>query len=253
MAGLTNRFTSKDILIQWLPCGEFGDAEAAHVQHLYFHADVASGTFKLRVNGELTAAITYSDTIATLLTNINNALDGLPSLAAAEIVASGASVADVTLTGADPFYYEILLEAVTLTGNTSDDPDLQTRVTTQGCSRVTISTEISEFSFEGTAETVDVTGISQYARINIPVAEAVTWDMSIFKTNAVWERSVKQGISGILYVYPKGKIVGEEEIVFRALVETVGTNYPDHDIVEKTVSGSRQGDWIVPPDSVYAA
>jgi hypothetical protein len=253
MAGLTNRFTSKDILIQWLPCGEDGDDEAAHIQHLYFHADVTTGSFKLRVNGELTAAITYSATIATLLTNINTALDNLPSLAVGDIIATGASDADITLTGATDFYYEILLEAVALTGNTSDDPDLQTRVSTQGCKIVTISTEISEFSFEGTAETVDVTGISQYERINIPVAEAVSFDMSIFKTNAVWERSVRQGISGLLYVYPKGKIVGEEEVIFRALIETVGTNYPDHDIVEKTVSGSRQGAWIVPPDSVYAA
>lgn len=252
MAQLTNRFTSKDIVIQWLPCSDTGDAvEAAHVQHLYFHADVAAGTFKLRVNGELTAAITYSDTIATLLTNINTALDALPNLADGDIVATGAAVSDVTLTGAAPFYYEIYIEEDALTGNTSDDPNVQTRVTTQGCAVVTISSEISEFSFEGSVETVDVTAISEYARLEIPVAEAVSFDMSIFKTNSTWELSVKQGVSGFLYVYPKGKVVGNEVFAFRALIDKVSESYPDHDVVEKQVTGVRQGDWLIRPNSVY--
>ncbi len=252
MAGLTNRFTSKDIEIYWLPCGSEGDnVEAVHEQHLYFHADVTAGTFKLRVNGELTAAITYSATIGTLLSSINTALDNLPNLANGDIVATGASDADITLTGAAEAYYEIAIEADELTGNATSEPNLRTRVTVQGCTRVKVSTEISEFSFEGSAETVDVTGISEFERLNIPVASAVSFDMSIYKTNASWENSIKEAASGILTVYPKGKFVGEEVIEFRALIETVGTSFPDHDIVEKSVSGSRQGAWILPPYSIY--
>jgi hypothetical protein len=253
MASLTARFTSKDIQIDWLPCSDTGDGtEQAHIQHLYFHADVAAGTFKLRVNGVLTAAITYSATIATLLASINTQLDAVTANAG-DIVASGASDADITLTGADPFYYEIYIEEDALTGNTSDDPNLTTRVTTQGCVTVRISTEVSEFSFEGSVETVDVTAISEYERLEIPVAEAVSFDMSIFKTNSVWELSVKQGISGILTVYPRGKFVGEEVFSFRALIDKVSESYPDHDIVEKQITGVRQGAWVIRPNSIYSA
>jgi hypothetical protein len=253
MASLTARFTSKDIQIDWLPCSDTGDGtEQAHVQHLYFHDDVTAGTFKLRVNGELTAAITFSATAATLITNVNAALDALAGLGGGDLVLSGADVSDMTLTGSDPFYYEIYVEADLLTGNATSDPNVQTRVTTQGCVTVRISSEVSEFSFEGSAETVDVTAISEYERLEIPVAEAVSFDMSIFKTNSSWERSVKQGISGILTVYPRGKIVGNEFFSFRALIDKVSESYPDHDIVEKQVTGARQGAWIVRPDSIYA-
>ncbi len=253
MASLTSRFTSKDIHIDWLPCSDTGDGtEQAHVQHLYFHDDVTAGTFKLRVNGNLTAAITYSSTIATFLASINSALDALPNLAVGDIVATGASDADITLTGADPFYYEIYVEDDALTGNATSDPNVQTRVTTQGCVTVRISSEISEFSFEGSVETVDVTAISEYERLEIPVAEAVSFDMSIFKTNSNWELSVKQGVSGILTVYPKGKVVGNEVFAFRALIDKVSESYPDHDIVEKQVTGVRQGAWVIRPNSVYA-
>lgn len=252
MAQLTNRFTSKDILIQWLPCSDIGDAvEAAHIQHLYFHDDVTGGTFKLRVNGELTAAITYSATEATLITSVNAALDALSILGAGDLVLSGASTADMTLTGSDPYYYEIYIEEDALTGNLTSDPNVQTRVTTQGCSLVTLSTEISEFSFEGSVETVDVTAISEFERLEIPVAEAVSFDMSIFKTNSVWELSVRQGVSGFLYIYPKGKIVGNEIFAFRALIDKVSESYPDHDIVEKQVTGVRQGAWLIRPNSIY--
>ncbi len=55
-----------------------------------------SGTFTLTIEGVTTAAITYSATIATLITNINNALNA--SFGTSAIVASGASLAALILT-----------------------------------------------------------------------------------------------------------------------------------------------------------
>jgi hypothetical protein len=46
--------------------------------------------------------------------------------------------------------------------------------------------------------------------------------------------------------------VGNEFFSFRALIDKVSESYPDHDIVEKQVTGARQGAWIVRPDSIYA-
>ncbi len=55
-----------------------------------------SGTFTLTIEGITTAAITYNSTVATLITNINNALNA--TFGTSAIVASGASLAALILT-----------------------------------------------------------------------------------------------------------------------------------------------------------
>ena len=245
---ITSRLTSKDLVIQYLPCG----VAATHVQHLYFHADVTAGTFKLRVDGELTAAITFSATPATLITNIDAALDALPNLSAAEIASSGGAVTDMTLTASGNGFYNILIEDIdSLTGNSTADPNLTTAITTQGSSLVTISSEISSFGFEASVETTDVTGISEFERTQIPVAEVVSFDMSVYKADQSWGQAVKQGNWGTFYVYPEGKVVGNEIFAFNGLIESVGETYPDHEKVEKEISGMRNGPWVLEPGSVY--
>lgn len=242
------RFTSKDVLIQFLPCGTV----QAHIQHLRFHADVTAGTFKLRVNGNLTAAITYSDTIATLLTNINAALDALPNLAPGDIVATGAAVSDVILTGAASGFYEILVEADTLTGNTTDEPNVTTDVSQQGAELFTLSAQISSFSFEVTVDTVEVTAISEYEATEIPVKESMTFDISLYDAVEDWLYAVRAGYRGIFYVYPQGKLPGNRYFAFWGLIDSVSADFPDHDVVEKEISGVRQGAMVVPFDAIYA-
>lgn len=56
-----------------------------------------SGTFTLTYMGITTGAITYSATVATLITNINTALDS--AFGAGNLVASGASLAALIITG----------------------------------------------------------------------------------------------------------------------------------------------------------
>src|SRR5688572_6293554 len=118
MPTYTSRITSKDIRIEFLPTG----VVATHVQHLYFSEDVSGGTFKLRVNGELTANITFSATAATFVASINSALDTI--LGAGLLVASGGDSNDITLTGASTAlnrYFVITSEDEALTGDTSED------------------------------------------------------------------------------------------------------------------------------------
>lgn len=244
------RFTSKDILIQYLPCGAVGD----HVQVLGFHAGVSAGTFKLRVNGYETAAITFSATIATLLTSINAALDALPNLGAGDITATGTLVTAVTLTS-DPGlgYFKIdISDMSALTGNTSDEPNISSEVTTQGSKLYTLSAQISKFSYEVTVDVVDVTAISENEVTEIPVKEKMTFDLSLFRATEDWNVAVQPGLRGIIYVYEQGKFTGRKWFAFWALFDKASISFPDHEVVEADMSGVRQGAMVIPFDSVYA-
>lgn len=240
------RYTSKDIVIQYLPCGEAN----AHIQHLYFHADVDGGTFKLRVNGIETAAITFSGTPATDVAAINSALDAI--LTAGDIVATGTDQADFTLTASANGWYTILISDDSLTGNTSTDPNLTTEVTTQGSKLYTLSAQVSDFNYEVTVDTTEVTAISEYEMTEIPVKESMTFDLSLFDATEDWKPAVQPGYRGIMSVYPKGKVVGNPYFEFWALFSKAGVKYPDHDVVEASMSGVRQGAMVTPFDSVYA-
>lgn len=244
----TGRFTSKDILIQYLPCGVAAD----HVQHLRFHADVSAGTFKLRVNGVETAAITFSATAATLISSINSELD-LVTEAAGDLVTTGTVVTDLTITGdVGTGWFSIEVSDDSLTGNATADPNVTTDVTTQGSKLYTLSGQISKFDYEVTIDTTDVSAISEFEKTAIPVGETMSFDLSLYRANEDWNFAVKTGNRGILYVYEQGKVPGNRWFAFWALFDKASVSYPDHNIVEASVSGARQGAMVVPFDSVYA-
>lgn len=242
----SGRYTSKDLVVQYLPCG----LAANHVQHLRFNSGVTGGTFKLRVQGKLTAAITFNATIATLLSSINTALDAVTP-APADLVATGTLVTDVTITAAANKFWEILIEADALTGNTSTDPNVTTDVTTQGSKLYTLSSQISKFSYELTTDTVEVTAISEYEATDLPVKESMKFDASFFDADEEWLWAVRGGNRGILYIYPTGKITGHKYFAFYALFDKVSPTFPDHQVVEKQISGRRQGKMVVPFDATF--
>lgn len=246
----TDRYTSKDLLVQFMPCGV---VEQNHVAHLLFQASLSAGTFKLRINGEETAAITYSDTGATLLTSINTAVAALDGIGATEIVATGTNL-DVILTSDAVLgmkYYVIVISNDSLVGNTSADPSVTINTTQQGTTLYTLSTQISAFGFEESVDTVEVTAISEYEATEIPVKSTMTWNASIFDAQEAWKHAVYAGQTGIMWVYPKGKVVNNRYFAFRALIEKAGTEFPDHDVVETTIDGQRQGAMVVPFNSIY--
>lgn len=247
----SGRFTSKDIVIQYLPCG----AIANHIQDLFFHADVAAGTFKLRVNGYETAAITFSDTEATLVTSINAALDATALLAPGDLVASTPGSDQIRLTGtagAGLGWLTIEISNDSLTGNSTADPSVYTVINVQGSKLYTLSAQISKFSYEVTIDTVDVTAISEYEATEIDVKEMMTFDLSLFKANEDWNWAVAAGNRGIIYVYETGKVATYRYFAFWALFDKVSVSYPDHAVVEADMSGKRQGAMVVPFDSIYA-
>ncbi len=229
------------------------DAEQVHVQHLYFHADVSGGTFRLRVNGELTADITIVDTYATDEAAIQSALDALPSLSPSDIVVSGSALTDVTLTGAANGNYRIEIpeDYLALTGNSTVNDDLTTEVTQIGGEWIALSADMSEFSYEETAETTDVTGLSELEQEVLVVKSNASFSLSLYEANQTWSPLIYAGVEGRMRVFNEGKVVGKKYLEMECLLETVSGNTPDHDVLEKEISGMRQGAWIAPPDSYW--
>lgn len=227
-------------------------AEAAHVQTLSVEGTVSGGTFRLRVNGKLTAAIAWDAIDATVVSNINTALDAItPS--AGDVVCTGATVEAMTLTGAAVGYWRIAIDkdAELLTGNTTTNPNITTLVTTIGGAWFALSADMSEFNYEETSETTDVTGLSELEQEVLVVKSNASFSLSLYEANQSWSPTIYAGIEGRLRVFNEGKVVDKKYLEMECLIESVSGNTPDHDVLEKEVSGMRQGAWIAPPDSYW--
>lgn len=256
MACTTTRYTSKDLVMEYLP--DCDGVERAHVQLISIPASVSGGTIAFRINGVSTGAITYTGTPATDITAIETAIDAVLATigdGTDTVTVTGTVSTAITVTHTNNYWYEYLVDegGDLLTGNTSSDPNVTLSVTTQGAKLYRVSTEISEFSYSITTETTDVTAISEYSRSTIPVADTVSFDGSAFASNAEFEYIMQSpnGIRGIWTIYPQGKLTGQEIIKFEGLLTSFEPSYPDHDVVEISFSGDRVGGWILPPRSVY--
>lgn len=75
-----------------IPISGAPSAGTSEVQTLTIGGTPDGGTFKLRFEGFTTSAITWSATEATILANINAALDALPSLGTGGLVASAGTI-----------------------------------------------------------------------------------------------------------------------------------------------------------------
>lgn len=245
------RITSKDTYIEF-KAGR-GVDEQVHIQKLYFNDTLTGGTFRLRVNGYLTGAITFETTEATLVTNVNAALDALANLSAGELVLSGTDVQDMTITSDGNKYYRILIDADTLalTGNTTTSPDLTTEVTQVGGAWTALSADMSEFQWEESADTTDVTPLSQEEAEMLVTKSSCTWSLSLYDALQDWAYMIHKGQEGRLRVFKQGKVSGKEFLEMQVLIESVSAPTPDHDVLEKEVSGMRQGAWVAPPESVW--
>jgi len=253
---VTTRITSENILVRWLPESL---VEAIHVQSLVMDAGVSGGDFKLWVNGETTAAIAWSAVIATLLTNIDTAIDALANMAVGDIVASGADQSSMVLTasGVGNKYFRILLVDgydTTLTGGAV--PRLATTITTQGAAWVNLTAQATSFDFDQEAELIDVTAINEVARTDLSVASTAKFTISLFKVQAAtageeWIHSLRPRNNGLIWVFPEGQVIGKENYQFQALIETGGESYPDHEKVETEITGMRQGAFLIPRKSIY--
>lgn len=253
---LTNRLTSKDIRIEYIPEGL---VPATHDEDLTFSTNIDGGTFKLRVNGELTADITFDESVqGTTETNIQNALDALPNLSAGDIVVTGSDTdtdsADdsFALAAAADGWYRIEFVDTGLTASGGGEILVQQEVNTQGTEVFVISTQVTQFSYERTVDTVDVTTISEFEGTDIPVKSTMSFDATIYDADEDFTRFViEEGQSGLFTVYKTGKFDGHDVFAFVGLIENVGEDFPDHEKLEISLSGMRQGAMVIPFGSTY--
>lgn len=243
---ITKRITSKDLVIEAVPNG----VVQTHIYRLFFETGVTGGTFKLRVNGKETANITFSSTIATLLTNINTALDAVtPS--AGMLVATGTSPSEITITSAAAGNFRIEIAEQALTGSSLSSTPLTDYVVQRGGAVVRISTDVSSFDYDATSESIDVTAISEEAAKMIPVKRMMSFTINIFDAQQDWLVFFREGDFVRFNVYPTGKVAGQRWFSFIGLLNSFSKSYPDHEKVEIEMSGDRVGEMLVPFETVY--
>lgn len=108
------------------------------VQTLTIGGTPTSGTFKLAFDGYTTAAITWSATNATLLANINAALDALPNGGSSWIVATAGTLTAgigtilLTFSGGDLAHKDVALMTVANNSLAGTSPTLAIATTTPG-------------------------------------------------------------------------------------------------------------------------
>ena len=141
------------------------------VQTLTIGGTPTGGTFKLSLDGHVTAAITWSATNATLLSHINTALDGLPWGASAIVATDGgltAGIGDVTLTFSGGALAKRAVNTLAVANNslTGTAPTLAVAETTPGVDASGLGAGVG-------AELIDTTNGIAY--INTGTATTPTW------------------------------------------------------------------------------
>lgn len=231
------RITSKNLVVELLP----NHAAGTHVQALTVPTDNSSGSFKVRVNGYISAAINFSGiSTGSIDTAIQATTEG------ANLTAGG-SAPNFTLTSSDNVYYTFQIEDDTGNGTAAS-----TAVTTQGAGVLTLNTEANSFSYAETQESTDVSPINADSRIHLPTVKDATWEISLYEALQSYRHIVKPGLEGELTVYEAGKGSGLRYFVWNVLILEASNTMNQFEKVELDVSGRRQGAEVVPVGSYQA-
>ena len=247
------RITSKDIQVDVTPVGVEGSPT---VVRFYFTAKTAAaitGTFRIWVNGTLTAAVTHSTTPATLATNIAAALNhasvlGAAAVAAADSVTDPGNV-EVTLAANGYYRFEVL--------TTQDDGDdtlnatCRVYVVTQGTQTYRVDSQASSFMMEESVALVDMTALSEYDTVEVDVGASATWELNLYEALQDYTHIFYKGSRLVIAVYETGKVVGSKYCVLQGLVDGVSKDFPNKEKVEINISGVRQGKMVVPFNTIY--
>lgn len=250
-----NRITSKDIQVEYTPVGTEGSPTKVR---LYIRSTpsggVISGTFRLWVNGKLTDNITYNATPLTLATSVAAALNNANTLGAAAVTAADSPTepGNIEVTLATNGFYRF--EPVT----TQDDGDntllnatLKIFVITQGTQTYRIDGEAVSFSYEDSVDMIDMTSISEFDNVSVPVKSSMTYELNIYEAVQTWGFIFYKGAGGILQVWETGKVTGSKYFSFNSIIDSYGKDFPDHEKVEISISGMRKGPMIIPLDTIY--
>lgn len=223
------------------------DTPQNHVTVLSLNG-ATTGTFKLRVNGHLTAAITASGTLAAEA--VQTALEALPNVGADNLLVTGSAGGDFTITAADDLLNEFLVIEIV---DDTTAPGVTQKITSQGSKWYRLDSEASSFSYTATQETTDVTGISDKARRHSSTVTDATFEISLYEALQNYRAILTEGVEGYVRVFEDGKADGKRYFAWQVLLTEVGSNFQAQEKIEISASGRRQGEAIARVGSIWKA
>lgn len=111
-------------------------------------------------------------------------------------------------------------------------------------SATVISGDFTSFSMDRKTDTVDVSAANEVDRSFLPTLNSLDWSLSVFNGNEATLLLVKEGATGRLDVYPKGKSAGRPKRSFNVVVTGYQEAYPFDGASEVEISGVRSGSMI---------
>lgn len=221
------------------------DTEMNHVTVLSLNG-AASGTFKLAINGKKTAAITASGSLAS--SAVQTAIEAV--VGAGNMTVTGSAGGPFTLTAAATLLNEFLvIEIVDCTGACIDV--VSQAITSQGSKWYRLDAEARNFSFSGSQEATDVTGISESSRREQSTVSDATFDMGLYECKQSYRAILLEGVEGYLRVFPDGKLAGNPYFAWEVLLKDANESFEAFEKIEIDVSGRRQGAPIARIGSIW--
>lgn len=246
------RLTSDKIVIEFRPGKSPPGTLDSHVQKLLFDASVTGGTYKLWLNGVATSAITWTTNVS-MVTAIENAVNlATGNVCTVTKISNYEFELDFTSGGTRWFRIEIH-DQNSLTGGAA-----YTYPITWGVSAFdpalpyySLQSAASSFSYTDIAETVDVTGINAMNGSLLKVKGTMDFEISLYDAREEWVYALFQGQEGLLTVWEQGKVSGGTYFGFYCLIGQVNKTYPDHNKLELSITGTRQGDMVYHFGTIY--
>jgi hypothetical protein len=242
-----------NVLVEYTPYG----VAQGHIHKVYFNSGLTGGTFRIRVNGRWTNNITFNTVVATLVTNMQTAIDaiGTDILAVGELTVSGTVVTEITISsGTKQRLYDIEVENVALLPNTIATPF--THVATQrGAKTIVLSNYMTSFNFTIDEETVDVTALADKWMKSIHTVSKGSFSLSAMGTiNPELDQIFQLGRTyGKYSIYTPDKVTGATFMEFYGMNTSFEKQFPQNDKVTIDVSGDMYGNFITPPATLYKA
>lgn len=122
--------------------------------------------------------------------------------------------------------------------------DMVIEFTPSGGSLTVVSADFTEFSMDRKVDTVDVTAGNEDARVFLPTISSLDWSLSLFNGDETVLVLIKEGATGQLDVYPKGKVSGRPKRQFDVIVTAYTESFPFDGASEVEITGLRNGAMI---------
>ena len=228
--------------------------------NLALEGTIPTGTFNLSVDGVLSANITIASTLSNA--TITTALNGITGVPSSEFTVNGNVANGFRIRGSTARRWNIGISfnntnTFSITGVYTDrgliptditPGDVYVNVVQQGSKLIRLTADLMSMKFGQKVKTTETAGIGELEDFPSVVGSSGTFSLTMYGT-VVGDWLIpmsSEGLSGVIYWYPQGKIVGNTYSSFRALLDGFDEDLPFHEKIEVSISGTRQGKLLAP-------